>query len=70
MKATRTVMFFKEAAQKEINLDSVELMITEQFYFYRQILEKGYSKERAISCMEAVETFFVAGWRDLFERMM
>ena len=69
-KTVETVTFLKEMAQGDIDLDGVGMIMGEQFYYYQQILEKGYSKEKAISCMKTVETFLEAGWRDLFERIL
>lgn len=70
MKATETVAFFKKLSKKPVDLAGIEFVITEQFQFYRLILQKGYSKEEAISCMETVEIFFEAGWKKLFEKIM
>ena len=50
--------------------DGIGMIMGEQFHYYQQILEKGYSKEKAVSCMKTVETFLEAGWRDLFERIL
>lgn len=69
-KAAVTITFLKEMAQSDIDLDGVGMIMGEQFHYYRQILEKGYSKEKAISCMKTVETFLEAGWKNLFERIL
>ena len=69
-KAAVTVAYLKEMAQSEIDMDGVGMILGEQFHYYRQILEKGYSKEKAVSCMKTVETFLEAGWKDLFERIL
>ena len=69
-KVAVTVAFLKEMAQSDIDLDGVGMILGEQFHYYRQILEKGYSKEKAVSCMKTVETFLEAGWKDLFERIL
>lgn len=69
-KATVTVDFLKGMAQSDLDLDGIGMIIAEQFHYYRQILEKGYSKEKAVSCMKTVENFLEAGWKDLFERIL
>lgn len=69
-KTVETVNFLKEMAQSDIDLDGIGMIMGEQFHYYQQILEKGYSKEKAVSCMKTVETFVEAGWRDLFERIL
>ena len=70
MKAHTTVQFLQEIAGKEIDKDGVEIIMGEQFHIYKLILEKGYTKERALSCMEMVQNFLEAGWKDLFQRIL
>ena len=70
LKAQQTIAFFKQIAKREINLDGIEFIMSEQFYYYRKILEKGYDKEQAIVCMINVEHFLEAGWKQLFEEML
>ena len=69
-KAESTVQYLKSIAKKEINLDGIALIMEKQFSFFRCILEKGYTREKAVSCMESIEDFLDAGWKDLFERML
>ncbi|MEQ6030980.1 TetR/AcrR family transcriptional regulator [Enterococcus faecalis] len=69
-KAAVTVAFLKGMSQSDIDLDGIGMIMGEQFHYYRQILEKGYSKEKAVSCMKTVETFLEAGWKDLFEKIL
>ena len=69
-KAKQTVAFLKELSKQDVDFDGIELILTEQFQYYKLVLQKGYSKERAISCMKNVENFMEAGWKDLFARMM
>ena len=69
-KTSETIAFLKELSQDDIDLDGIGMIMGEQFHYYRQILEKGYSKEKAVSCMKAVETFLEAGWKSLFERIL
>lgn len=69
-KAAVTVAFLKGMSQSDIDLDGIGMIMGKQFHYYRQILEKGYSKEKAVSCMKTVETFLEAGWKDLFEKIL
>ena len=69
-KARTTIIFLEQFSGKEFDKEGVELIMTEQFNIYRHILEKGYSKEKAFVCMETVQNFLEAGWRDLFNRLM
>lgn len=69
-KASETISFLKSMAKVEVDFDGVDMIIAEQLHFYRCILERGYSRERAISCMETVGAFLEAGWIDLLGRIM
>ena len=70
MKTQSTLDFLRELSGTEADLDGVALIMNEQFSIYRQVLEKGYSKEKAISCLAQVEHFLEAGWRALFEEIL
>ena len=69
-KAEDTVGFLRTVSKKDVNLDGVELILSEQFSFYRKILEKGYTKEQASCCLETIRNFLEAGWQDLFKRIL
>ena len=71
MKAQQTVEFFKEIGgdSGKIDLDGIEFIISQQFDYYKGILEKGYSKEKAIECMKTIEVFVDAGWKAVFAEM-
>lgn len=69
-KAKDTVEYFRSMAKRDIDLEGIELIMSEQFYYYRKILQEGLSRERAISAMKTVEIFMEAGWKDFFQRIM
>ena len=69
-KAKETVEYFKSMAKKDVDFDGIEFIMSEQFHYYRQILERAYSKEKAMRCMQTVESFLEAGWKDFFEKIM
>ncbi len=69
-KARQTAAFFRSIAKEEIDFDGIEFILSEQFHYYRQLLEKGYDKQKAVSCMKIVEHFWEAGWRDLLRQIM
>ena len=69
-KVRQTVEFLQSMAKTELNPDGIELIMLEQFRYYRLILEKGYTKERAVACMETVELFLEAGFKALFEKVL
>ena len=71
-KGEQTVEFIKTLPginEKNIDLDGIGMIMTEQFQIYRMILEKGYSKEKAVSCMKTFEVYVDAGWKALFEKL-
>ena len=71
-KGTQTVEFLKGlpgVQEENIDLDGIGMIMTQQFQMYKMILEKGYSKEKAVSCMKTFEVYVDAGWKALFEEL-
>lgn len=68
-KAVSTAEFIHQRAKKEIDTDLIELIMNEQFQFYRQVLQKGYDKEKTVRLMDSVEEFHESGWKGLFEKI-
>ena len=69
-KTQTTLDFLRELTGTQEDLDGIALIMNEQFSIYRQVLEKGYTKEKAVQCMQQVERFLEAGWRALFEEIL
>ena len=69
-KSSETVSFFKSIARRELDYDGITLIMSQQFYYYQQILQRGYSREKAVSCMKTVELFLESGWKTIFERIL
>lgn len=69
-KAKQTTAYFRSISKTDIDFEGIELVLSEQFHFYRQLLQKGYDKEKAVSCIKSLENFMEAGWKDLFQRML
>ena len=69
-KANETVEYFKGISKTDMELDGIGILISEQFHFFREILERGYSREKAIECMKAVDIYQEAGWKALFEAIL
>lgn len=69
-KSKETIAYIKSLANVEIDYDGIEMIMTESSQYYRSILEKGYDKEKAVSCMETVYQFMEAGWKALFEKIL
>lgn len=69
-KAKETVLFLENISKKEVNADAVELLLSQQFYCYRALLQKRLSKEQVIACLSLVEKFHEAGWKELLRQFM
>lgn len=69
-KAKETVAFLEHISKKEVNADGIEMLLSEQFYCYRAILQKKLSRERTMACLKMVENFHEAGWKDLLGQIM
>lgn len=68
-KVTETVLFFERIGARPVDQHALELLMQSQFYFFRQLLESGYEKEEAASCMKTVQDFMASGWKQLFEQL-
>lgn len=68
-KAASTADFIRRRAKKEIDTDLIELIMNEQFQFYRQVLQKGFDKEKTVRLMDSIEEFHESGWKGLFEQI-
>ena len=66
-KALQTAAFLRELSGRELDPDGVAMIIRDQFSLYRMILEKGFSREKTISCLRTVESFQTAGWKSFLE---
>ncbi len=68
-KAVSTADFIRQRAKREIDTDLVELIMNEQFQFYRQVLQKGFDKDKTIRLMDSIEEFHESGWKGFFEKI-
>ena len=66
-KAAQTVEYLKQISGTDVDLDGVAMIITTQFQFFRQILEKGYDRDKAVACLKTVGIYMDAGWKAIFE---
>ena len=69
-KSAETISFVKCIARQELDYDGIALIMSQQFYYYQQILQRGYSREKAVSCMKTVELFLESGWKTIFEKIL
>ena len=68
-KVCETVLFFERISTRPVDRNALELLMHSQFYFYRQLLESGYEKKEAVSCMKTVQSFMASGWKHLFQQL-
>ena len=69
-KARQTKAFFRSIARRPIDFDGIELILSQQFSYYQQLLTRGDSREKAVSCMETVDIFLAAGWKAIFDQIL
>lgn len=68
-KVTTTVDFLEKTATHPVNREAVRLLMEANFHIYRKIIEAGYGKAEAVSCMKEVQPFLHAGWKELYEQL-
>lgn len=69
-KAKGTVEYFQSISKNEVDASGIELIMSEQLHYYRKVLQKGYDREKALSCLKEVERFLEAGWKNFFEQIL
>ena len=69
-KAHQSAEFFRRAAKREIDFNGIEPVIIQQFYCYRMVLQRGYTREEAVSCMKTVALFQEAGWKAILSTIL
>lgn len=60
---TEAQQFYYSFLGDGINKKALELIIAAQFSIYKQVIQNGYSKEEAESCLKVVSKFFDSGWK-------
>ena len=64
---TEAQQFYYSFLGDSINKKALELIIVAQFSVYKQVIQNGYSKEEAESCLEVVSQFFDSGWKMIMD---
>ena len=70
MKSCQTVEFIRSMAKKPFEPAWISMLMEGQFHFYRQVLERGYTREKAFCCLEEMTVFMEAGWKAFFEKIL
>ena len=55
---------------KNFDFDAIELILNEQLYFYKMILDRGYTKEKVVDIMAINRIYVEAGWKRIFEELV
>ena len=66
----QTIDYFTKGKTLKYDKDGIELIMNTQFNIYKEILNRGYSKEKAVSVLSVFEEFMLPSWKRLFEEMM
>ena len=69
-KTEATIHYLKSIAKKEIDYNAIEIIMLEQFNYYKRILNKRLSIEETISMLNTVEHFLEQGWQALFNEIL
>ncbi len=69
-KARETVAFLEKISSKEVSAEGVEILLSQQLYCYRAILQKNAGRDKTAICLKMVEDFHEAGWRSLFRQII
>ena len=68
-KTKQTAEFFFHIYGKEPNIDALRLLMSSQFWYFRQLLEQRFPEDRMFACLRAILDFFNAGWRQLSDSL-
>ncbi len=69
-KARETVAYMEGLTDKTVNADAIEMLLSEQFYSYRALLQKHLDAERTVACLHVADAFHEAGWKELLHQIM
>ncbi len=69
-KAKETVSYLENISNHKVDTNSIEILLSQQFYCYRFILEKNLGSENTIQCIAMVQRFQEAGWKELLNAII
>ena len=69
-KTKETIEFFTKDRNLSINKDTLELILNMQRNMYREIICRGYTKDKAVEAIKEFENFMLPSWKHLFEEMI
>ena len=69
-KNKETIEFFSRGGGLRISYEALELILNMQMNMYREIICRGYSKDKAVEVVRQFEDFMLPSWKHLFEEMI
>ena len=68
-KTEQTVEFFRQAYGKAPDAEAIRLLMSSQFWYFRQLLNEHLPEEAMVTCLQTLLGFFNAGWRHLCDSL-
>ncbi len=68
-KTEQTIEFFRQAYGKAPNAEAIRLLISSQFWYFRQLLDAHLAEADMFACLRALLDFFNAGWEQLSQTL-
>lgn len=68
-KTKQTIDFFTEVYGKAPNEDAIRLLMSSQFWYFRQLLDEHLEENQMFACLRSILDFFNAGWRQLCDTL-
>ena len=68
-KTEQTVAFFRQAYGKAPNAEAIRLLMSSQFWYFRQLLDAHLAEADMFDCLRALLDFFNAGWQQLSQTL-
>lgn len=68
-KTEQTVEFFQQAYGKAPDAEAIRLLMSSQFWYFRQLLDGHLEETKMLACLHVLLDFFNAGWRQLCDSL-
>lgn len=68
-KTEQTVEFFRQAYGKAPNAEAVRLLMSSQFWYFRQLLDTHLEEADMFACLRTLLDFFNAGWQQMSQTL-
>lgn len=68
-KTEQTVEFFRQTYGKAPNAEAIRLLMSSQFWYFRQLLDAHLEEADMFACLRTLLDFFNAGWQQLSQTL-